>query len=40
MMSDDAFLRQTGKTDKSRAGKPAMLYSPLPTDPETIDESN
>lgn len=30
MMSDDAFLRQTGKTDKSRAGKPAMLYSPLP----------
>ena len=29
MVSDDAFLRQTGKTDKSRAGKPAMLYSPL-----------
>lgn len=29
MMSDDAFLLQTGKTDKSRAGKPAMLYSPL-----------
>jgi ADP-ribose pyrophosphatase YjhB (NUDIX family) len=29
MMSDDRFLRETGKTDKSRAGKPAMLYSPL-----------
>ena len=29
MLSDDAFLFQTGRTDKSRAGKPAMLYSPL-----------
>jgi hypothetical protein len=34
MMSDDRFLRETGKTDKSRAGKPAMLYSPLSIRPD------
>ena len=37
MMSEDAFLRETGKTDKSRAGKPAMLYSPLSIKPDKGD---
>ncbi len=39
MLSDDAFLFQTGITDKSRAGKPAMLYSPLQmkSDKDQID---
>ena len=40
MMSDDRFLRETGKTDKSRAGKPAMLYSPLPLHHNAIDNSD
>ena len=40
MMSEDAFLRETGKTDKSRAGKPAMLYSPLSIKPDKGDFGN
>jgi ADP-ribose pyrophosphatase YjhB (NUDIX family) len=29
MLSDQTFLKQTGNTDRSKAGKPAMLFSPL-----------
>jgi ADP-ribose pyrophosphatase YjhB (NUDIX family) len=32
MSSEDTFLRETGRTDRSKAGKPAKLYSPLPMD--------
>lgn len=34
MLTDETFLRATGKTDRSKAGKPAMLYSPLPLNRE------
>jgi hypothetical protein len=29
MQSQETFLLETGKTDRSRAGKPAKLYSPI-----------
>ena len=29
MLSDSTFLSQTGKTDRSKAGKPAMLYNSI-----------
>jgi 8-oxo-dGTP diphosphatase len=29
MLSQDTFLEPSGKTDRSKAGKPAMLYSPM-----------
>jgi len=30
MLTEDTFLEPSGKTDRSKAGKPAMLYSPKP----------
>jgi hypothetical protein len=29
MLSEQTYLKQTGNTDRSKAGKPAMLFSPL-----------
>jgi ADP-ribose pyrophosphatase YjhB (NUDIX family) len=37
MLSDQAYVKQTGKTDRSKAGKPAMLFSPLPLQTQDID---
>jgi hypothetical protein len=32
MLSEQTYLKQTGNTDRSKAGKPAMLFSPLSLD--------
>jgi ADP-ribose pyrophosphatase YjhB (NUDIX family) len=39
MQSPDTYLIQTGKTDRSKAGKPARLYSPIKFSPEEQSEN-
>jgi ADP-ribose pyrophosphatase YjhB (NUDIX family) len=39
MQSQETFLLETGKTDRSRAGKPAKLYSPMKFSPEEQSEN-
>lgn len=37
MLSQDTFLKPANKTDRSKAGKPAMLYSPLLSESSDTD---
>ena len=34
ILNEDTFLEASGNTDRSKAGKPAMLYTPKSTDPK------
>jgi ADP-ribose pyrophosphatase YjhB (NUDIX family) len=40
MLSQDTFLKPANKTDRSKAGKPAMLYSPLLSESKSSDTDN
>jgi len=39
MLSEQTYVRQTGNTDRSKAGKPAMLFSPMKLD-ENVSDNN
>jgi hypothetical protein len=38
MLSEQTYLKQTGNTDRSKAGKPAMLFRPLAEKPDGDSE--